>query len=282
MKTIALGLVLLAVQATAAVIVPMKLEWPVVKRTAVITLQVEPIRFVAPLPERTTPPVTVTERTQVTLKPVSGEGDIITVSWQKDGKTIANSPELVLNSATAADSGRYTAHVTATDAQGGTRSYITNTAALLVTSEGPRVYNTSTRVRLSPGAGSVLHGFVIEPTPNRLLLLVRGVGPALRKYGVDDALAAPALRLFDAAGQLIAPAPEVTEDFTTLPTLEEASRRAGAFPLETGDVARLYYVSGGAYTAELRAADGGSGTALVEIYAVPLDPPASYPWWQHE
>ena len=115
---------------------------------------------------------------------------------------------------------------------------------------------------------------VVQPGPGEIRVIVRAVGPAPAAFAVPDALAAPQVQLRDAAGHVIAP---VTGLIVVSPVpgsapqpsfAELEAESAGAFPLLPGgkDVAQEYWLPAGAYTAMLSSADGGAGTALLEIH----------------
>ncbi len=95
-------------------------------------------------------------------------------------------------------------------------------------------------------------------------VLVRGVGPALAKFGVTGVLETPTLTVFQ-GDRLVAQndgwqasAAEVTA----------ASAASGAFALEAGskDAAVVLTLAPGSYSAVVSGAGGLSGAALVEVY----------------
>lgn len=234
---------------------------PDVRRSVTIGLT---LRYYYNVPEAAAP-VTVIAGTRVTFTAGSGADE---VEWFKDGRKLPNTgTTLLIGSAGATDAGLYAAKVRPTIGP----AYDTEAAGLLVTTEGPNLRNTSTRATLGPSQRHILHGFVVEPSPSPMLLLIRAVGPALAAFGVADPLAEPSLRVLDARGNVM-PERGSFRLVGILPEREEATRQVGAFALPAGgkDVSRLYYLPAGAYTAELTSADGGTGTALLELYSVPL------------
>ena len=66
--------------------------------------------------------------------------------------------------------------------------------------------------------------------------------------------------------------PTPIEGVSIYPSTDEAAARVGAFPLPDGslDVAGVYLLRPGAYTAQVSALPGAAGTVLLEIYEVPL------------
>jgi hypothetical protein len=124
--------------------------------------------------------------------------------------------------------------------------------------------------RISAEQPVLTAGFTVESGINGVgtLLLVRAVGPTLSTFGISAPLRATQLRVIDARGTDVAPA---NQPFA-LPTLAQATERAGAFalPANSRDTARLYYLPAGAFTAHASSADGGIGGVLLEIFEVPL------------
>jgi len=218
-------------------------------------------------------PYTLPIGTRIELVPKATGTENTLVTWYKDGHAIGTGiGSRVIESATPADSGNYQALAE----NAGTAS-----VAVLVTEGAQRLLNVSTRGRIDTNQRTLISGFAVQPGPLATLLLVRAVGPALQAYGVADALAAPQLKVFDAQGreqQVVYQGP--VEGVTVYPTPAQAAATVGAFALPGNgkDVARIYLLSGGVYTAQLSSADGGNGTALLEIYEVPLaTEPTIYP-----
>lgn len=129
--------------------------------------------------------------------------------------------------------------------------------------------NLSTRGAIAPGGEPLIGGFVIDDHPRRVL--VRGIGPALRGFGVTAPLANPVIRIYRQGEQ----SPLATNDDWGQPDktaeIEAATTTVGAFALTRGskDAALLIELPPGVYTAQVGSADATGGTALMEIYTVP-------------
>lgn len=109
-------------------------------------------------------------------------------------------------------------------------------------------------------------GFVVAgPEPRSILL--RGIGPALRRYGIDNPARAPTLVLYDATGREQARASAWGGEAA----LATAFAATGAFPLDPAeaDAAILTSLAPGAYTLHISEAGvGGAGRILLgEIFA---------------
>lgn len=128
------------------------------------------------------------------------------------------------------------------------------------------VTNVSNRGYVAPGDRALIAGFVVEGgTPRNVV--IRGLGPSLRAFGVADPLADPRIEIFFgtekiaendnwATGPLGRPHPAVVPPpppFHLIP----ADQKEAAVELS---------LAPGAYTAVLRGADGGAGVGLLEVY----------------
>jgi sugar lactone lactonase YvrE len=128
-----------------------------------------------------------------------------------------------------------------------------------------RLVNVSARARVN-ATQDLAAGFVIRGTEAKTIL-VRAIGPTLAQFGVPNALQEPAVTVFNSAGSAVG----ANTRWQGNANLVAAFTRVGAFPLapDSGDSALLVVLPSGAYTAEVRGADGSSGTALIEVFEVP-------------
>ncbi len=130
-----------------------------------------------------------------------------------------------------------------------------------------RLINISSRGSVS-GTDTVLTGgFVIGGSSPRRIL-VRGIGPSLAAFGITSPVLNPRLRIY--RGTSVVDENNGWDVGGGFP-LAQAAVQTGAFPLPAGsrDSALLLNLSPGAYTAQVDAPPGQSGTALVEVYEVP-------------
>jgi hypothetical protein len=132
-----------------------------------------------------------------------------------------------------------------------------------------RLSNLSSRVAVAPGAAAI-QGFVVTGTqPKRML--IRSVGPALREFGVADALPNPRLSIFRQS-TLIMENDDWSADPESTARIATIAARVGAFPLPVGsrDSAVVGEFMPGVYSAQVRSSgEGESGVTLIEIYEVP-------------
>ena len=135
----------------------------------------------------------------------------------------------------------------------------------------PFLSNLSGRGRVSAAASQLIAGFVVENEPNAshydgIAVLLRGIGPTLANFGVENFCADPVLEWRSlATGETI-----VNDDWLPLsPTGNLVSMAAGAFPLIAGstDAHILTQVTAGSYLSTVRAKPDNPGLAIAEIYA---------------
>jgi hypothetical protein len=137
--------------------------------------------------------------------------------------------------------------------------------------EAPHLINVSSRGVVSAG-NPLLVGFVVTGNAAKRLL-VRGIGPGLSALGVAGVLADPRIDLFRSAtgsDNAVAAVDNWSDAPNDTAAIVTAAASVGAFPLTAAsrDAALLGTFSPGAYTVQLSAVGGTSGTALLEIYDV--------------
>lgn len=161
--------------------------------------------------------------------------------------------------------------------RGGSEAY--NTFSLVAAAGSGRIGNFSTRTVVRPGESSI-SGFVIVDEP--AAVLIRAIGPALRSFGVTDALSRPRLRIRSTATDNgVAENVKWGEQGSALVGLGNATGEAllrrlgnavGAFPLTSGsdDAAVALVLPPGGYTVEVSSVDPAqTGSALIEVYHLP-------------
>ncbi len=132
-----------------------------------------------------------------------------------------------------------------------------------------RLYNTSIRGQVGRGSSTMIAGFVVNGTGNQKVL-IRGLGPAMRSLGVEDAISDPQILLY----RLGEETPMVENDdwgsAANAAAIASSAQIAGAAPLPSNskDAALLLELGPGVYTAVVKNGEGVEGTALVEIFDV--------------
>ena len=130
-----------------------------------------------------------------------------------------------------------------------------------------RLINLSTRTKIAFLGDTFSLGFNISGT-QKATLLIRGIGPALAKFGVSGALAAPRLELNQ--GSTVIASNEGWEKAANAAQITTAAAGVGAFALAAGDLdtAILMQLDPGTYTATIKGLNGTTGDVLAEIYDV--------------
>lgn len=129
----------------------------------------------------------------------------------------------------------------------------------LITVAAEKLANISTRVSAGGGDNRLIGGFIISGTTSKKVI-IRAMGPSLGNYGVTSALGDPTLELHDATGAIVA-----TNDNWADPQQDEVEA-TGIAPPDELESAIVRTLAPGAYTAVIDGKNGGTGTALVEVY----------------
>lgn len=127
-----------------------------------------------------------------------------------------------------------------------------------------QLLNTSTRGFVGDSQHLLIAGFILSGNgPVGTTVVVRALGPSLSTGGVADPLQNPILGVRDANGNLIA----FNDNWTDAPV----DQRVGPDlqPTNANESALKLTLRGGSFTAIVAGVNGGTGTALVEIYHLP-------------
>ena len=191
--------------------------------------------------------------------------------WFKDNVPIVNqdSRTFTIESVTPDDAGVYRVMYTSSHPIDSQSLVLKIATSVTTISETPHFLTFTTRATAGAGAQALVTGFVVgevlgNPSAEKTIL-VRAVGPTLAQFGMEGALAAPRLAIYDQAGQLRHPQLSDQEE------LKSAQQRSGAFPLTPGaaDAVQILRLPAGTYTAQVTGAEGNSGLVLLEVYDVP-------------
>lgn len=207
----------------------------------------------------------------VTLSVTATGSTPLAYRWFLEGEPL---PGATTETLTATGPGSYRALV------GGT---VWSDAAVLTTPS--RLVNLSTRARVGAGERTLIAGFAVSgPAGPRKSVLLRGVGPALARFGVTQPLAQPQVALFDEHGNALESAYLVHTviydgpgpvSYLSYPfDLAGLTAQVGAFPLNPDEASavRPDLVAAGRYTFHVSTADASDGVALAELYEADRDP----------
>ena len=181
-----------------------------------------------------------------------------TYQWMKDGQPIAGATEasLTLPVVRAADAGNYTVRIS--NPAGG----VTSAAAALAV-RSSRLVNLSTRAFV-PAGGTLTPGFFVRGSGTKPLL-IRAVGPTLRRFGVESALSETRLEVLPQGSST----PLSREREVNAISDNEAAAIVGAFPLDPGgkDASIQASITPRGYTVRVSPGDPTmTGVTLAEIY----------------
>ncbi|MBE2214177.1 MAG: delta-60 repeat domain-containing protein [Opitutaceae bacterium] len=160
--------------------------------------------------------------------------------------------------------GAYTIHVDSGDGLNGVAL-----GEVYFAGETGGLANFSARSTAGAGTAATIAGFVVGGEQPRRVLL-RGVGPALGRFGVTDAAPDPALHVYDSTGRLIASNDDWQTQLEGGTAVEVSSAavavRAFSLPLGSKDAAVVLELPPGSYTVHV----GGAvaGTVLAEVYEI--------------
>ncbi len=123
----------------------------------------------------------------------------------------------------------------------------------------------SARTAIGRGANILIPGMVFKG-PNKTKVLIRGIGPTLKNYGVDGVLNDPRIVIYSRSTQIAMNDDWEEEEDELKGYFEEV----GASDLLDGslDSAAYLELEPGVYTMHMKGVNGGEGIGLAEIYVV--------------
>jgi hypothetical protein len=174
----------------------------------------------------------------------------------------ATGSTLVINGATAANSGNYYCIVSNS---AGTIQSNTATLSVISTTNIGRLTSISCRAQVGTGGNILIAGFVIggAGTSGTESVLIRGSGPALIPLGVTGTLPDPQLQVFSGSTVVA-----TNNGWGGNAAIGTTAASVGAFPwtnASSHDSALLESLNGG-YTAQISGQSGDTGDALAEVY----------------
>jgi uncharacterized delta-60 repeat protein len=122
--------------------------------------------------------------------------------------------------------------------------------------------NISTRGLVQGNDSVMIGGFILGGSTSNSRIAMRGIGPSLAQFGVNNVLADPTLELHDGNGATLISNDNWESDTTSAGQLS-ANGLALSDPKESGIFTTL---PPGAFTAILAGKNGGTGIGLIEIF----------------
>jgi hypothetical protein len=124
--------------------------------------------------------------------------------------------------------------------------------------------NLSTRGFVQTGNNVMIAGFSLGAGDAATDVAIRGIGPSLSNFGLNNVLADPTLELRDSNGALL-----ITNDDWQSDPVSAANLTAHGLGLSNSKESGIYTtLPPGQFTAIIAGKSGGTGIALVEIYHV--------------
>ena len=146
--------------------------------------------------------------------------------------------------------------MTATDPNGNTSEF---------SAEAGQLLNISARLRVQTGDNVLIGGFIVTGSDPKKVI-VRGIGPSLAGFGIEDPLADPTLELHNSAGTMATNDDwKLRPDGASQQAEIEATQLAPTNEKESVILATLP-ANNSAYTAVLRGKNNSTGIGVVEVY----------------
>jgi hypothetical protein len=122
--------------------------------------------------------------------------------------------------------------------------------------------NISTRGFVRANESVMIGGFILGGNPNSTRIALRGIGPSLSQFGLNNVLADPTLELHDANGATL-----VSNDNWGDDTVSAALLTANGLALQDPNESGIFVLlPPGPFTAILAGKDAGIGLGLIEVY----------------
>jgi hypothetical protein len=122
--------------------------------------------------------------------------------------------------------------------------------------------NISTRGFVQGGNNVMIGGFILGAGSNNSRIALRGIGPSLSQFGLNNVLADPTLELHDANGATLVS----NDDWNDNPVSAALLTANGLAPQDSRESGIFIAMPAGQFTAILAGKNGGVGVGLVEIY----------------
>jgi hypothetical protein len=132
-----------------------------------------------------------------------------------------------------------------------------------------RLANISTRGSVDTGDNVMIGGFIVQGNQPKQVV-IRGIGPSLKQFGISNALSDPALELHDSSGAVIATNNNwQTTQIGGVITGDQMNdiKNSGLAPTDPLEAAMMVTLPPGNYTVIVRGVNG-TGIGLVEVYAL--------------
>ena len=128
-----------------------------------------------------------------------------------------------------------------------------------------KLANISTRGSVQTAENVMIGGFSLGgSSTNPVKVVVRGIGPSLTQFGINNALSNPTIQLYDNNGQSVAFNDNWADDSSQAAQLEALN----IAPSHKDESALVTTLPPGLYTVVVAGQGGGTGIGLIEVYAI--------------
>jgi hypothetical protein len=127
-------------------------------------------------------------------------------------------------------------------------------------SSGSRMVNIATRADVLGGDNVAIGGFIVTGNVPKKVI-IRGIGPSLKAFGVPTAMDDPTLELKELTGNTTLATNDNWKD-----SQETEIQNSGLAPTNVAESAIIRTLSPGNYSATLRGKNDATGIGLVEVY----------------
>lgn len=122
--------------------------------------------------------------------------------------------------------------------------------------------NVSTRGFVGTGDSVMIAGFIVADFSKAVI--VRAMGPTLRRFGVTGVLADPSIEVFDSAGRSLGS----NDDWSLAAAASRIPAASGLTDIDSKDAGMVLTLDPGAYTVVVRGVGGITGNAIVEVFEI--------------
>ena len=134
---------------------------------------------------------------------------------------------------------------------------------------GSKLVNISLRGLVQTGDNVMIGGFIVVGQPAKVA--IRGIGPSLTAFGVNNALANPQLELHDANGTIAANDNWQTTQLGGIITSDQvaAIQSSGLAPSDSAEATIIATLPAGGYSAIVQGVSATTGIGVIEVYNLP-------------
>lgn len=134
---------------------------------------------------------------------------------------------------------------------------------------GTKLVNISLRGFIQTGDNVMIGGFIVVGQPAKVV--VRGTGPSLIPFRINNALANPQLELHDANGTIASNDNWQTTQLGGIITSDQSGeiQSSGLAPSDSAEATIIATLAAGSYSAIVQGVSATTGVGVIEVYNLP-------------